>query len=99
MEEHKGGLMRIHELFRHLVLAALLAVPNGQGITKAATQPIAISSGVTKTDDKSRTVYITRTGKKYHSANCRYLNRSKIPIKLSDAIRAGLSACSVCGGG
>ena len=99
MEGHTGGLMRIHELFRHLVLAALLAVPYGQGITRGTAQPIVVSAQATKPDDKSRTVYITRTGKKYHSANCRYLNRSKIPTKLSDAIRAGLSACSVCGGG
>jgi micrococcal nuclease len=44
------------------------------------------------------TVYITRTGSKYHSGNCRYLSKSKIPISLKDAIVKGYSACSVCGG-
>lgn len=43
-------------------------------------------------------VYITKTGSKYHSGNCRYLSKSKIPILLSDAIAKGYSACSVCGG-
>jgi len=43
-------------------------------------------------------VYITRTGAKYHSGNCRYLSKSKIPISLKDAIATGYSACSVCGG-
>lgn len=41
------------------------------------------------------TVYITRTGAKYHRAGCRYLSRSKIPVSLSDAKRS-YSPCSVC---
>lgn len=31
------------------------------------------------------TVYITDTGAKYHTAGCRYLNKSKIPITLERA--------------
>ena len=42
------------------------------------------------------TVYITRTGTKYHRTGCRYLSRSRIPIKLSDAKRRGYTPCSVC---
>jgi hypothetical protein len=30
-------------------------------------------------ETKQQTVYVTRTGKKYHTATCRYLSRSKIP--------------------
>lgn len=41
------------------------------------------------------TVYITRTGAKYHRAGCRYLSRSMIPIRLQDAMR-NYSPCSVC---
>jgi DNA repair exonuclease SbcCD ATPase subunit len=44
----------------------------------------------------SYTVYITRTGSKYHSSGCRYLSRSKISISKSSAISQGYSACSVC---
>lgn len=42
-------------------------------------------------------VYITRTGKKYHTGDCRYLSRSKIPITLKDAVQRGYTPCSVCG--
>lgn len=41
------------------------------------------------------TVYVTRTGAKYHRDGCRYLSRSQIPMSLSDA-RQSYSACSVC---
>jgi len=44
----------------------------------------------------SQTVYKTNTGKKYHSANCQYLSKSKIAISLSDATAQGLTACSRC---
>ncbi len=44
----------------------------------------------------SITVYITRTGAKYHRGNCRYLSKSKIPISLADAISRGFGPCSVC---
>lgn len=49
-------------------------------------------------EDLNRTVYITRTGKRYHGPNCRYLRSSKIPIKLKDALANGYTACHVCGG-
>ncbi len=42
------------------------------------------------------TVYITRTGAKYHTAGCRYLKKSSIPISLSEAIERGYTPCSVC---
>ena len=44
---------------------------------------------------KSSTVYLTRTGSKYHKENCRYLSKSKIPIKLVDVSPLHLP-CSVC---
>ena len=43
-----------------------------------------------------QTVYVTRTGKKYHAAGCRYLSRSQFPMKLKNAINAGYTPCSVC---
>lgn len=39
--------------------------------------------------DSSITVYITRTGSKYHRGTCRYLSKSKIPISLADAKASG----------
>lgn len=44
----------------------------------------------------SQTVYITKTGKKYHVRTCGYLSRSSIAVSLSDAIAAGYTPCSVC---
>lgn len=41
-------------------------------------------------------VYITKTGKKYHVGNCRYLSKSKIPITLKEAVQRGYTPCSVC---
>ena len=41
------------------------------------------------------TVYVTRTGSKYHAAGCRYLSKSKIPMTLSEASER-YSPCSVC---
>ena len=41
------------------------------------------------------TVYITRTGSKYHRATCRYLKNSKIEISLKSA-KLSYAACKVC---
>ena len=60
----------------------------------SASVPAAYSSS----DDQSETVYVTDTGSKYHSAGCRYLKKSQIPMSLSEAKRHGYTACSVCGG-
>jgi len=45
---------------------------------------------------QDQTVYVTRTGKKYHVAGCRYLRSSQIAMKLKDAVNAGYTPCSVC---
>lgn len=42
------------------------------------------------------TVYITKTGSKYHRGSCSYLRSSKIPISKAEAIRRGYGACSRC---
>ena len=60
----------------------------------SSSVPAAYSSS----DDQSETVYVTDTGSKYHSAGCRYLKKSQIPMSLSEAKRQGYTACSVCGG-
>ncbi len=44
----------------------------------------------------AQTVYITKTGQKYHATDCRYLSHSKISIELKEAIQNGYDACSVC---
>lgn len=47
-------------------------------------------------DNTSQTVYITKTGSKYHRSGCRYLRQSKIAIDKSSAISQGYDPCSVC---
>ena len=64
-------------------------VPNVQEQTQQSAQ------------DMSRIVYITPSGKKYHtSESCRMLSRSKTvtPISVGDAQAKGLTPCNVCGG-
>lgn len=43
----------------------------------------------------SQTVYVTKSGKKYHTQDCRYSARAN-PISLSDAISKGYAPCKVC---
>lgn len=57
--------------------------------------PVSPGPGAGTTDNKEVTVYVTKTGSKYHRDGCRYLNKSKIPIGLSDA-KKSYGPCSVC---
>jgi len=52
-----------------------------------------VASLVRAQDDP--TVYVTKTGSKYHTAGCSYLSKSAIPIKLSE-VNARYTACSRC---
>lgn len=51
----------------------------------------------TPAEKKEVTVYITKTGSKYHRLGCRYLSKGSIPISLEDAKARGYTPCSVCG--
>jgi micrococcal nuclease len=42
------------------------------------------------------TVYVTKSGKKYHLETCSSLSQSKIAVRLEDAIHSGYGPCSVC---
>jgi len=50
-------------------------------------------------DSPDQTVYVTNTGKKYHSSSCQCLRKSKTTTTLEDAMASGLTACSRCRGG
>ena len=56
------------------------------------------SSFVTSAE-KEQTVFVTKTGKKYHQSTCGYLKNSSIEISLSEAKISGYTACSKCMGG
>jgi len=40
-------------------------------------------------------VFITKSGTKFHAEGCRYLSKSKIEVKLSEALK-NHTPCSVC---
>ncbi|MDQ7094244.1 hypothetical protein REC12_11650 [Desulfosporosinus sp. PR] len=61
-----------------------------------ATPAVVTPSPAPKQTGQTLTVYITKTGKKYHRDGCRYLSKSRIPISLSDAESEGYEPCSVC---
>ncbi len=44
----------------------------------------------------TQTVYITRTGSRYHRADCHHLRQSKISINLNDARSSGYTPCQNC---
>jgi hypothetical protein len=78
-----------------------VALGLGLGVGVAAKQPSEFVQWLTPTlvaqEDPARiTVYITRTGEKYHRDGCRYLSRSKIATTLKDAVANGYEPCSVC---
>jgi len=59
----------------------------------AVLYTLLLASVVYSQDDP--TVYVTRTGSKYHTAGCSYLRESAIPMKLSEAV-GRYSPCSRC---
>lgn len=44
----------------------------------------------------AQTVYVTKTGEKYHKITCRYLSKSCYSIELPDAKDKGYTSCKVC---
>lgn len=75
-----------------LLLTFLIAPLSHLDAVQALTHPAL----VTAQDKKDQIVYITNTGEKYHRGNCRYLRKSKIAIKKSEAIDRGYEPCKVC---
>jgi hypothetical protein len=63
--------------------------------TAVQPEPVAPPPPVAKPAPKAPakvtvTVYMTRTGSKYHMNGCRYLKKSRIPVSLSEAKSMGL---------
>ena len=61
----------------------------------AVATPVAQRAEREQPDPAKITVYVTRTGEKYHRDGCRYLSRSKIPMSLKEAAKR-FGPCSVC---
>ena len=65
-------------------------------VSVAAIAPARQPAQQQQSQTKEQTVYVTKTGKKYHLATCRFLSKSKIPMSLKDAKANGFTACSIC---
>ena len=82
------------------VAAQQQARDNGQGLwaetttttakARTTTTAVAKASGGGGTASGSTIVHITKTGKKYHMAGCRYLSKSDITVTLAVAKARGL---------
>jgi endonuclease YncB( thermonuclease family) len=87
-----------HEREGAFLEAELVARRAGIGMwgSKTARPPPKVESSKSKKESKGETVYITKTGKKYHRASCQYLRKSKIPRSKKDAKAQGYGSCSRC---
>jgi cbb3-type cytochrome oxidase cytochrome c subunit len=75
-----------------LLVLALSASPH---TAPGASTPAVSASSFQQEDPAKVTVYVTRTGTKYHRDGCRYLSKSKIPMSLKEAAER-YGPCSVC---
>lgn len=70
--------------------------PPAAGSSSESKSTETVTTNKAASDGGDITVYITKSGEKYHADGCRYLSKSKIPIKLSEAKNKGYTPCSVC---
>jgi micrococcal nuclease len=82
---------RYLEQFRQFERDARAANRGLWGAGQTAEVPVASPVAAPTTD----TVYVTKTGEKYHRAGCRSLARSQIPMPLAEAA-ARYGACAIC---
>ncbi len=55
------------------------------------------SEAVSESIDQSETVYITRSGERYHKQNCYHIkNKTTSALSISEAIEDGYTACKSC---
>jgi len=79
-----------------LALLAALSVVLFAGMILHANASLA-SAAAKPAKPAKDTVYITKSGKKFHRSICRTLTRSKkIAISRQDAVKKGYTACKAC---
>jgi len=73
--------------------------PTAGGVSTPAPTPATRRLAEGQTDaaaePEAETVYVTRTGSKYHRSGCQYLRRSRMPVSLKEA-KQSYDPCSVC---
>ncbi|MFH0888465.1 MAG: ComEC/Rec2 family competence protein [Planctomycetota bacterium] len=87
------------QVFRTDESGTILIESDGKDL-KVTTErkPESIQTGSKKADENPEEVkiYVTRTGTKYHRADCEYLAKSMIPISLKEAKKREYEPCKVC---
>lgn len=84
------------------LLAALLALSLAVNAAEDRKKPRKAKTQTTQTtqpaepkEQKEVTVYVTKTGEKYHLKSCQYLRRSAITMTL-DHVKGRYAPCSRC---
>lgn len=76
------------------------APPSIQTVTtnepEVAEEPVIDEEAPAIEEPKEVTVYVTKTGAKYHRDGCQYLRKSQIAISLNNATLQGYTPCSKC---
>lgn len=85
-------MLRIAVLSASLMLVSSASL---NGATGTLFHAVSLSAAGQTTTPQNETVYVTKTGKKYHRAGCRSLSKSAIPMKLKDAAST-YAPCGVC---
>jgi hypothetical protein len=64
--------------------------------TETTTAVVVASAPVVNSNYGEQTVYIGKTGNRYHIQSCRTLKGKGIAVTLSEAQAQGRTACGVC---
>ena len=67
-------------------------------VLSGVSPPILRTPTAVAAETKGCTVYITKSGARYHRAGCSSLRKSAIPMSRAEAVRRGLTPCRRCGG-
>lgn len=82
---------------RERYLASLQAsLPTVTPSVDATVPDRSLPTAETDEEPASQTVYVTKSGTKYHLGSCSHLSKSKIEKSLSEAKAAGYEPCKTC---
>ena len=86
------------QIYRTDENGTIAAFSDGNKVTiqAAAYDYSASNTSIEKEDTGKITVYIAKSGRKYHTDDCSYVSSGKTAISLEEADALGLTPCSVC---
>jgi len=81
--------------------ALILAPHSHEGEAHEALEPLGyVARSLLRSEppapEQETLVYVTRTGKKYHLKDCRYVRKGKFALTLEEARAKGYEPCKVC---